>query len=69
MYKSGVYQQTNLAKTVPAGLHAVRLVGWGEERGLKYWIVANSWGKLWGEDGNFRIVRGKNHCRVRSEIK
>ena len=46
------------------GYHAVRIVGWGEERGIKYWTLANSWGKHWGEEGYFRIVRGSNECKV-----
>ncbi len=37
------------------GGHAVRIVGWGEDtidgRLVKYWIVANSWGREWGDDG------------------
>jgi len=40
------------------GGHAVKVVGWGEENGEKYWRVANSWNKFWGEEGYFRIRRG-----------
>lgn len=40
------------------GGHAVKIVGWGVEDGIKYWICANSWGPSWGENGFFRIREG-----------
>jgi C1A family cysteine protease len=46
--------------------HSVVLVGYGEENGLKYWKLQNSWGKDWGEDGFFRMVRGKDHTGIES---
>lgn len=64
MYGSGVYQKTNLARSTVAGYHAVRILGWGEEGNLRYWIVANSWGSQWGEGGLFRIKRGDNSCQI-----
>lgn len=58
-YEGGIYQYSYGDYL---GGHAVMVVGWGEEDGVKYWIVQNSWGADWAEDGYFRIVRGINDC-------
>jgi len=57
IYKSGVYTTTD---TKYIGAHAVKIVGWGADSGMPYWLVANSWNTEWGENGRFRIERGKN---------
>ena len=51
-YREGVYQRLE-AEVV--GHHAVRIVGWGVEDGQRFWRLANTWGRGWGERGLFRI--------------
>jgi len=54
-YESGIYRHTSGGVL---GGHAVKIVGWGVENGVKHWIAANSWGTTWGESGFFRIQEG-----------
>lgn len=65
-YKTGVYQK-KWYEIIPEGGHAVKIVGWGTESGTDYWLVANSWNTSWGEDGFFKILRGKDHCGIETE--
>jgi len=53
-YTGGIFKQF----TIPMANHIVSIVGWGKESGQEYWIVRNSWGTYWGENGWFRIVTG-----------
>ena len=63
-YSGGIYKDESGATDVS---HAISVVGWGEENGEKYWIIRNSWGTYWGENGFGRIVRGINNLSIESE--
>ncbi|GJQ79400.1 hypothetical protein Trydic_g16259 [Trypoxylus dichotomus] len=64
-YKSGVYQHV---KGKELGGHAIRILGWGVENGTPYWLIANSWNSDWGDNGYFKILRGKDHCGIEGSI-
>jgi len=55
-YASGIYHHVTGGQV---GGHAVKVVGWGSEGGVKYWKIANSWNPYWGEKGYFRIRFGE----------
>ncbi len=53
-YKSGVYKHVK-GKLLSG--HYIRVLGWGEENGTPYWLVANTWGSDWGDHGLFKVTR------------
>jgi cathepsin B len=59
---NGIYEYDKKSEYV--GGHAIVIMGWGEEKGKKYWLVRNSWGEDWGDNGYFKILRGVNHCEI-----
>mmetsp|Transcript_18793 Transcript_18793/g.52028 ORF Transcript_18793/g.52028 Transcript_18793/m.52028 type:complete len:546 (-) Transcript_18793:172-1809(-) len=74
-YSGGVFTSSKDSPAAPLSAHdkewqqvdhAVLCTGWGSEFGDKYWLVQNSWGESWGENGYFRIHRGSNEAGVES---
>lgn len=66
LYKKGIYSSDKCKQGTKDVNHAVLIVGYGQapETGKPYWIVRNSWGDDWGEEGYFRIARGSNMCGI-----
>lgn len=40
VYESGVYHRTNVVDPLETGFHSVKIIGWGQERGIPYWVSA-----------------------------
>lgn len=59
-YSGGVYDDDSCVKT--GGNHMVTAVGY--DTAANYWIVKNSWGSSWGEQGYIRFIYGKQMCGV-----
>ncbi|KAH7572055.1 hypothetical protein JRO89_XS04G0194600 [Xanthoceras sorbifolium] len=64
LYKTGVYTSTTCGSTPMDVNHAVVAVGYGVENGVPYWLIKNSWGADWGDNGYFKMEMGKNMCGV-----
>ncbi|KAG5876327.1 hypothetical protein JTB14_004154 [Gonioctena quinquepunctata] len=64
-YGGGILNDQSCPQTT--NNHGVLLVGYGNEGGLDYWIVKNSWGPAYGENGYFRIRRGVNMCGISND--
>ena len=63
-YTGGIFCDTTGDMEI---VHDISVVGYGVENDQKYWLVRNSWGTQWGEDGFFRVCRGTNNINIESD--
>lgn len=64
LYPRNIYVPKIADDEEPIGGHAVRIVGWGTDDGIDYWILANSWGDSWGESGYFKMCRRNPKLKI-----
>merc|ERR1719213_1487178 len=65
-YESGIFNGCGKDAIID---HAVVAIGYGEEAGHKYWVIQNSWGNDWGEDGRIRLERHEtgDYCGMNND--
>lgn len=64
-YDSGIYYIPDCKSSNV--VHSILIIGYGTDNDLKqdYWLIKNSFGSNWGENGYIRMARnGNNNCTI-----
>ncbi|XP_018909834.2 cathepsin B isoform X2 [Bemisia tabaci] len=46
----------------------VKIIGWGVEKKVPYWLGVNFFGDAWGMNGLFKFFRGRNHLFIETMV-
>jgi len=64
-YTGGVFKDSSGLKGLD---HDIEVAGYGTTAGGQdYWLIRNSWGVYWGEEGWFRLARGVDNLGIESQ--
>lgn len=63
-YTNGVFNEQPSNYANPSSNHAIVIVGWDDDKNA--WLMKNSWGTDWGEDGYMWIDYGSNNIGRRA---
>jgi cathepsin B len=50
------------------GGHAIKIMGWGNENGVDFWWICNSWGTGWGLSGYFKMKMNIPECELETNV-
>jgi len=63
-YVGGILMASDCGNTLD---HCVQLVGYDMTQSIPFWIIRNSWGTDWGENGYIRLQYGQDACGCADE--
>jgi len=65
LYQGGIIMGNQCSRGID---HCVQLVGYDQTGATPYWIVRNSWGTSWGENGLLRLEMFKDTCAMAEAV-